>query len=108
MEDFERFLERILGISSISAENGEMSENVYLSTAPRREANSRGCRGTKMVQNGAPEGPRGGLLDTLGGLGGSLGTLGSSLGALWGPGWLFTPILEHFWLHFGRPNGAEK
>ena len=61
-----------------------------------------------MVQNGAPEGPRGGLLDTLGGLGGSLGTLGSSLGALWGPGWPFTPILEHFWLHFGRPNGAKK
>ena len=46
---FERFLDRILGISSIAAENGKMSENVYLSTALRREANSRGCRGTKMV-----------------------------------------------------------
>ena len=27
-----------------------MSENVYLSTAPRREANSRGCRGTKIEE----------------------------------------------------------
>ena len=31
-----------------------------------------------------------------------------SLGALWGPGWPFTPILEHFWLHFGKQNGAKK
>ena len=42
-EDFGHF-------STVSAEISEISENVYLSTALKREANSRGCRGTKIEE----------------------------------------------------------
>ena len=49
LKDFELFLERILDtFSKLSPENREMRENVILSTALRRDANSRGCRGIKI------------------------------------------------------------
>ncbi len=72
-----------MGISSISAENGEMSENVYLSTAPRREANSRGCRGTKIKEKCVKTVPKVEGCKRI--------DFRRHFGAFWG----------HFWLLFG-------
>ena len=101
--------------------NHEKSWKVLRTRHPKPETHNTkiALRGAKNVAEGSKIEPKwtkmeplrvpgGGLLDTVGGLGGSLGTLGSSLGALWGPGRFFTPILEHFWLHFGPQNGAKN
>ena len=92
-----------MGISSISAENGEMSENVSLSTAPRREANSQGCRGTTKPITMLCLAPGCAMLGTLGGLGGSLGTLGTPLGPFGAQGGL----LLRFWSISGSILGGQ-
>ena len=86
-DHFRRILEAILvqkwWIFGSFSEKREMSEYVILSTAPRREANSPGCRGTKIEENS------------------SLKQLRTSFGVL-------SHFLSGFWTIFGNFLGAFR
>ena len=67
-----------------------MSENVYLSTALKREANSRGCRGTKIEEKSS-EKPLRSSFDFW-------STFYEDLG----------PFLRAFWAHFVPQNACRN